>query len=289
MSIAIAIMMLPLLMSDAGSPYLYPDSYFNYTIENTSAEVRSETGSYFFYFSGQITNTGDGIIDFINSSIKFRPINYTGYYQYLDTYSTIKSDASMERSPYLFPNETCTYSLSAYANNFSTAADISQIDYIVNIRAYSSPASDVSYEYKNFSIVSYDEAKDTTQANITYEIVNNSKSSIGSALISYKADGVIYRTYYEGCYCSKNSKTINTSRITAHGDLRTKTISDVSICFFPYVSYYSGFKFSWIWIPITIFAVLFIIMIPAIGIIVAVTIVHSNKAKKERENKEEKK
>jgi hypothetical protein len=236
--LSLLILLSPLLMANSPSPELYPDEYANYELTNESIIISEEESTKYITFSGNLQNTGEGIISFMDSflSYSFEGNAYEIITDYYDDARPIQG---------LVPNQSYSFNK---IFPYSGSAPLGTVTYSsrhLGIYGYQSDdlIQTIVISNQNVTSVSYSESNDETTFTYSFDWTNSGELSAQTIFFSFSMNDNDYVDYFWESI-SKNATGHSDLYVTIDGDVSTEEIENANFFFIrrSYESY--GWNFS---------------------------------------------
>jgi len=278
----ITFVFLPLLMANSPSPEPYPNRYDDFTFANYEVEIVSDGTDKSIVFRGELTNTGTGIITLGMSNIDYY-VSATHYY--FELYELCGCDYRDG----LLPNATITYEKEqTYGGYLSAGIRDDLPEPTTSILGFTTSSFLEGIITTDISIVigEYDAVANRTSATISFEWDNRSEERAYSFYVFYEIGDADRTSYIESGLAKGETGSLQEA-FSIRGDVAGSEVSDPSLHFLPWNSYYGeGITWSWGVFGTVIIGFLTILAMASPLIIVAVIfIVRAVHKRKQRDTK----
>lgn len=262
--LSLLILLSPLLMANSPSPELFSEEYTDYELTNESIIISEEESTKYITFSGNLQNTGEGIISFIDSLLSY---SFEG-----DVYEII-TDYYDDARPIqgLIPNQSYSFNkIFPYSGSAPLGAATYTSRYM-GIYGYQGDdiIQTIAISNQVVAAVSYSESNDETTFTYSFDWTNSGELSAQTIFFSFSMNDNDYVDYFWESI-SKNTTGNSDLYITIDGDVSTEELKNVNLFFIrrSYESY--GWNFSGI---LSVFGSLFIFGLVIISLIVLAPII----------------
>jgi len=262
-ALSLYILLVPLLMANSPSPELYPEEYSDYDLLNESVVISEEGSSKYVTFSGELVNSGEGIISFRASVLTYR-FEGDDYEMLVDDYNVKKPiQGIMPDKSYIFEERfeylgSSPIGINTYQNK------------IVSIRGYAEEdiLSDIVVSNLIASEGEYNSSISATLFTISFDWNNPGDYSAETMYISFNINENEY-VYYEWENLDKEGAGHSNIHVSFPGNIEDQEIENIEL-FFIRRSYES---WGWNFLDSTLFRILIAVAITITALIVIAPII----------------
>ena len=238
--LALLILLAPFRMANSPSPELYPDEYTDYELTNESIIISEEESTKYITFSGNLQNTGDGIISFQDSFINyvFEGNDYEVISPYYDDEGPIQG---------LVPDQSYSFEKKLTYSGSTPLGTVTYSSRQIEIRGYQNDDLIQTIVISNqiVTTVSYSESNDATTFTYSFDWINSGELSAETVFISFTMNDNEY-VDYEWESIDRNATGHSNLYISLSGDVSTEELDNINLFFIrrSYESYdwnFSGF------------------------------------------------
>lgn len=273
--LSLLILLAPLFMANSPSPEFNPQEYTAYELTNESIIISEVESTKYITFSGDLQNTGNGIISLLESSIAyvFESNNYY-IFTYYDEDSPIHG---------LVPNQMYSFEKKFTYTGDASLGTVTYSSRQIEIYGFQSEDIIQTIETSNQSVtsVNYSEEYDETRFTYSFDWTNSGELSAQTYFISFTMNDDDY-VYYDWESINKNDEGHSDLNIIISGDCSTGELENINL-FFIRRSYESSDWGSSLFQDLIVVGIIFtalVMLVPVIIITIVLVVVFKKKATK---------